>query len=396
MTHPAANPVIPLNRPEILESDIELVVDTLRRGTLSVGPCLLEFEQLVAERTRRSFGVGVSSGAIAIESALRALGIGPGDEVLVPAFGYSGMPNSVLNVGARPVFVDVDPMSLNMDPESAAKRIGKKTKAMLAALTFGNPAQFPELIALCSRMEIPMVENASEALGTTYGADNAGRWGRVACLGFWSNRQVTTGEGGMLVTHDDTLAASCRALRHQGRVDRMSFSGQPRDIGAILEHIAIGGYDARMTESAAALGCGQIRRLDSTIERRQAVATAYVRRLAANPDIVLPTIPEGSSVSWANFVIRLSTRYTCDDRDAIIGVLHRQDIGAANYYPATSLLPQVRAVMGTEPGQFPVAESAAARTIALPFFNDMTEEEVNIVCDVLEMALNRTGGTHRA
>jgi perosamine synthetase len=266
MPHPAANPVIPLNRPEILESDIELVVDTLRRGTLSVGPRLLEFEQLVAERTRRSFGVGVSSGAIAIEIALRALGIGPGDEVLVPAFGYSGMPNSVLNVGARPVFVDVDPMSLNMDPESAAKRIGKKTKAMLAALTFGNPAQFPELIALCSRMEIPMIENASEALGTTYGADNAGRWGRVACLGFWSNRQVTTGEGGMLVTHDDTLAASCRALRHQGRVDRMSFSGQPRDIGAILEHIAIGGYDARMTESAAALGCGQIRRLDSTIE----------------------------------------------------------------------------------------------------------------------------------
>ena len=392
----AANPVIPLNKPEILDEDIALVAETLRHGTLSMGPRLLEFEQLVAERTRRPFGVGVASGAIAIEIALRALGVGPGDEVLVPAFGFSGMPHSVLNVGARPVFVDVDPMSLNMDPASAARAIGKKTKAMLASLTFGNPAMMPELIALCSRMEIPMVENAAEALGTTLGQDNAGRFGRIACLGFWSNRQVTTGEGGMVVTHDDTLAAACRALRHQGRVDRMSFAAQPRDIGAILEHVQFGGYDARMTETAAALGCSQIRRLDATIARRQEIAASYLRRLAANPDIVLPTVPDGTGISWANFVVRLSTRFTADDRDAIIGVLHRQDVGAANYYPACSLLPQVRQAVGTEPGGFPVAESAAARTIALPFFNAMTDDEVETVCDVLEVALSRTGGASRA
>ena len=241
-----------------------------------------------------------------------------------------------------------------------------------------------------------MVENASEALGTTLGEDNAGRFGRIACIGFWTNRQVTTAEGGMVVTHDDTLAAACRALRHQGRVDRMSFAGQPRDIGAIIEHATLGGYDARMCELAAALGCAQVRRLDATIARRQEVAAAYLRRLAANPDIVLPTVPEGASVSWANFVIRLSTRFTADDRDAIISVLHRQDIGAANYYPAASLLPQVRALMGTEPGGFPVAESAAARAIALPFFNTMTQDDVETVCDVLEVALARTGGTHRA
>ncbi len=388
-------PVIPLNRPDIRAEDVELVAETIRTGTLSMGARLLEFEQLVAERTRRPFGIGISSGAMAIEVALRALGVGPGDEVLVPAFGASAMPHSVLNVGARPVFVDVDPLSLNMDPEAAARRIGKKTKAMLAALTFGNPARLPELIALCSRMEIPMVENAAEALGTTLGADNAGRFGRLACLGFWSNRQVTTGEGGMIVTHDDSLADACRALRHQGRVDRMSFAGQPRDIGAILEHTELGGYDARMPETEAALGCAQIRRLDETIARRQELATAYLRRLVANPDIVLPTVPDGASVSWANFVVRLSTRFTADDRDAIIGVLHRQDVGAANYYPAASLLPQVRALAGTEPGQFPVAESAAARAIALPFYNTMTEDDVETVCGVLEVALARTGGAAR-
>jgi perosamine synthetase len=391
----ANSPVIPLNKPDIRTEDIELVGETLRTGTLSMGARLLEFEQLVAERTRRPYGIGVCSGAMAIEIALKALGVGPGDEVLVPAFGASAMPHSVLNVGARPVFVDVDPLSLNMDPESAARRIGKKTRAMLAALTFGNPARLPELIALCSRMEIPMVENAAEALGSTIGADNAGRFGRIACLGFWSNRQVTTGEGGMVVTHDDTLAAACRALRHQGRVDRMSFAGQPRDIGAMLEHVELGGYDARLPEAEAALGCAQIRRLDETIARRQELATSYLRRLAANPDLVLPTVPEGAGISWANFVVRLSTRFTAEDRDAIIGVLHRQDVGAANYYPATSLLPQVRSLVGTEPGQFPVAESAAARTIALPFFNTMTQDEVETVCGVLEVALARTGGVSR-
>lgn len=390
------NTVIPINRPEILEEDIELVVESLRRGTLYMGPRLLEFEQLVAERARRPFGVGVASGAIAFEIALRALGIGPGDEVLVPAFGYSGMAHSVLNVGARPVFVDVDPLSLNMDPEAAARKVGKKTRAMLAALTFGNPAMMPELIALCSRMEIPMVENAGEALGTTLGSDNAGRWGRIACLGFWANRPVTTGEGGMLVTHDDTLAAACRALRHQGRVDRMSFSGQPRDIGAIHEHVALGGYDARLAETSAALGCAQVRRLDATIARRQELAAAYVRRLAGNPEVILPTVPDGASVSWSTFVVRLTTRFTADDRDAVIGVLHRQDIGAANYYPAASLLPQVRNVMGTEPGECPVAEAAAARTIALPFFNQMTEDDVETVCGVLEVALSRTGAAGRS
>ena len=388
--------VIPLNRPEIHEDDIALVVETLRQGTLTLGTRLLEFEQLVAERTRRRFGIGVSSGAAAIEIALRALGIGPGDEVLVPAFGFSSMPHSVLNVGARPVFVDVDPVSLNMDPERAARRIGPKTKAMFAALTFGNPACMPGLIALCSRMEIPMVENAAEALGTTLGEDNAGRFGRLACLGFWTNRPVTTGEGGMVVTHDDALASACRAIRHQGRIDRMSFAGQPRDIGSILEYVSTGGYDGRLGELEAALGCAQMRRLDATIARRQDLAATYMRRLAADPEVVLPTVPDGASVSWSNFVVRLTTRFTEDDRNAIIGVLHRQDIGAANYYPAAHLLPQVRAVMGTEPGECPVAEGAAARAIALPFHGGMDESDVDTVCATLEVAIARHGGVTRS
>jgi perosamine synthetase len=388
--------VIPLNQAEVTDEDVRCVAEALRTGVLTLGTFLAEFEQLVAERTRRTHAVGVGSGAAAIEIALHALGIGPGDEVLVPAFGFSSMPHSVLNVGARPVFVDVDPLSLNMDPERAAAACGKRTKAILAALTFGNPAKLPELISLASRMEIPMIENATEALGTTYGTDNAGRFGRIAALGFWANRQVTTGEGGMLVTHDDALARACRAIRHQGREDRVSFATQTRDLGALLEYTGLAGYDGRLSELAAALGCSQVRRLDQTIVRRQAIANAYVQRLAANPDVLLPTVPEGASVSWSSFVIRLTTRFTADDRDAVIGVLHRQDVGAANYFPAIPTLPRVRTVCGHEPGEFPAAESAAARTIALPFFNAMTEDQVDVVCSTLEVALGRIGGTGRA
>lgn len=386
--------VIPLNQPDIQEEDIRLVVESLRTGVLTMGQFLLEFEQLCAERARRPHAIGVCSGAMALEIALRSLGIGPGDEVLVPAFGFSSMLNSVLHLGATPVFVDVDPLSLNMDPEQAPKAIGKRTKCMLAALTFGNPARLPELISLCSRMELPMVENAGEAIGTTFGSDNAGRFGRLACFGFWTNRAVTTGEGGIVVTHDDRLAAACRAIRQQGRVDRMSFPGQGRDSGSIIECIS-SGYDARMPEMCAALGVGQVRRLDDTIARRQAIAGAYIRRLAANPDVILPTVPDGATVSWANFVVRLSNRYSSEDRDAIISVLHRQDVGAANYYPALHTLPHARLAMQHEPGDFPVAEAAAARTIALPFFNTMTEDQVETVCGTLEVALQRVGGMAR-
>ncbi|MFM8785787.1 MAG: glutamine-hydrolyzing GMP synthase [Phycisphaerales bacterium] len=171
-----------------------------------------------------------------------------------------------------------------------------------------------------------------------------------------------------------------------------------RDCDEILleEIVSAGGYDGRLGELEAALGCAQMRRLDATIARRQDLAATYMRRLAADPEVVLPTVPDGASVSWSNFVVRLTTRFTEDDRNAIIGVLHRQDIGAANYYPAAHLLPQVRAVMGTEPGECPVAEGAAARAIALPFHGGMDESDVDTVCATLEVAIARHGGVTRS
>jgi perosamine synthetase len=384
--------MIPLHQPALDPEDFEAVSASLRSGRLTMGPALVAFEQAMAQRTRRPHGVGVASGSIAMEIALKALGIGTGDEVLVSAFGYSSNVNAVLHVGARPVFVDADPATLNMDPRKAERAATPRTRAMLVAETFGNPGGMNELIALCSRLEIPMVENATEGLGCEIGSENVGRFGRLACFGFFTNRPITTGEGGMIVTHDDHLARACRAMRHQGRVDRYSFPDQPQELGTKLQH-AFDGYDARLPEMNAALGLSQLRRLDASMQRRSEVADAYVRRLAGEPDVILPNVPSDCRMSWSSFVIRLSDRFTKDDRDFIIDGMHRLDIGAADWWPCAALLPHVRQALGHQPGDFPVAERLAQRTLALPFFERITEVDIDAVCDALRLLMGRVGAS---
>jgi len=381
-------PVIPLNQPWLTDDDVRAVTESLRRGRLVMGPAVLDFERLMAECTRRPYAIAVASGGLAIEIALKALGIGPGDEVILPAFGHASNVHSVLHCGARPVFADIEPRTLNMSADAVERAVTVKTRAVLAVAPFGNPAGLRPLISLCTRIEVPMIENGGEGLGSRIGDDNVGRFGRIATFGFFVNRPVTTGEGGMIVTHDDHLAAACRALRNQGRVDRMSFPGQDADLGMILDH-RLDGYDARMPELCAALGASQLRRLDESIDRRTELVEHYVERLCGNADLILPTIPEDARVSWSAFVVRLSDRFSSLDRDMIINTLHRHDIGAANYYPCQALLPHVREAIGTQPGDFPIAESIAGRTLALPLFDRMSVQDVQTVAQVLELAINR-------
>ncbi|MCE9620318.1 MAG: DegT/DnrJ/EryC1/StrS aminotransferase family protein [Planctomycetes bacterium] len=384
--------MIPLYKPTFAPEDFDAVQQSMRSGCTTMGPKLVEFERQMARQTRRTHGIGVNSGSLAIEISLRALGIGPGDEVLVSAFGYSANVNSVLHVGATPVFVDVDPRTMNMDPAAAEQKSSPKTRAMLVAETFGNPAGFTDLIALCTQLEIPMIENGTEGLGGTCGKDNIGRFGRIACFGFFASRLITTGEGGMIVTHDDHLAAACRAIRHQGRVDRYSFPDQPCDLGMKMEH-AYDGYDGRLPEMNAALGLSQLQRLDATLAQHAKVAQSYTRRLGGEPDILLPNPPQECKMSWSNFVIRLSDRFTKDDRDQIIDGMHRLDIGAADWWPCAALLPHVRKKTHHEPGDFPLAERLSHRTIALPFFESISESEIDDVCQTLKTLMSRVGAT---
>ncbi|MCI0364690.1 MAG: DegT/DnrJ/EryC1/StrS family aminotransferase [Phycisphaerales bacterium] len=400
-----ANP-IPLSAPDITELEVRLVTQTLRSGRLSIGPRLEEFERLVGERVNRPHAVGVSSGTAGLHLALLALGIGPGDEVITPAFSFVASANCVLYVGAKPVFVDCDPRTLNMKLEDVEKAITEKTKAIIGVEVFGNPCGMLELAALAARYEIPLVEDAAEGLGGQKGPDPIGRFGRVAVFGFYPSKQITTGEGGMIVTHDDKLADLCRSMRNQGRAGPSYLTGAGLHAIPALEVIpglgmglgaALGswlvhervGYNFRLSEINAALGVAQMQRLNEIVEARERVAEAYTRRLMPNPNLIVPNISEDTRMSWFVYVVRLTDQFTSDDRDFILEGLRRHEVGASNYFPPIPLLPPYRKLFGFQPGDFPVAESVSQRTIALPFFNRLTEREIDLVCQTLEVMIQR-------
>jgi perosamine synthetase len=356
---------LPLSQPDITEAEIRAVVETLRSGRLALGPRLEAFERLVAQRVKRQYGIGVNSGTSGLHLCLAALGVGPGDEVITPAFSFVASANCVLHVGATPVFVDCDPRTLNVLPRSVESRITEKTKAIIGVEVFGNPAGMAELAALAGKYEIPLVEDCSEALGGRVRDEPVGSFGRLAVFGFYPNKQITTGEGGMVLTDDDRLAELCRSMRNQGRSPEIVEAGQ--GLGSWLSHERMG-FNFRMSEINAALGLAQMRRLDQLIEARQRVAAAYTRRLRGNTELILPTVEPDTFMSWFVYVVRLSDRFSEDDRDYIIKGLRRHDVGASD---------------------FPVAESVAHRTVALPFFTRLTEREVDLVCQTLELMITR-------
>ncbi len=403
---------IPLSSPDITEHEIRAVVSTLRSGRLSIGPKLEEFESLVALRCRRPYAVGVNSGTSGLHLLMLALGIGPGDEVITPSFSFVASANCIMYVGAKPVFVDCDPLTYNMDLDDVERAITPRTKAIIGVEVFGNPAGMAELAAIAARHEIHLIEDACEGLGSCKGKDPVGRFGRAAVFGFYPNKQITTGEGGMVVTHDDKLADLLRSLRNQGRAGSTSTSMQtaggtpghphvlPTEVapglgfglgaalGSWLVHERVG-YNFRLSEINAALGIAQMERLDEIIEQRQRVADAYTRRLLGNPHVIVPTVDDDVTMSWFVYVVRLTDQFTASDRDAILEGMRRHEIGVSNYFPPIHLLPPYRSRFGCKPGDFPVCESIAQRTIALPFYNRLTENEIDLVCQTLDVMIQR-------
>jgi perosamine synthetase len=377
---------IPLSLPDITNADVSAVADAVRSGRLSIGPQLERFEDMVADRTGRRHGIGVSSGTAGLHLALLALGVGPGDEVITPAFSFIASANCVLYVGAKPVFVDCDSRTMNMNLEDVEAKITDRTKAIIGVEVFGNPVGMDKLASLAARYEIPLVEDSCEGLGARLGARPVGGFGRVSVFGFYPNKQITTGEGGMIVTDDDAVAAACRSMRNQGRAETPA-DGQAA-LGNWLNHEVLG-YNYRMNELCAALGVSQMNRLDQLIERRQIVAATYTRRLSGNCDLLLPTVSPDAFMSWFVFVVRLSERFTVDDRDYIITGLRRHDVGASNYFPPIPMQPFYRKLFGYKPGDFPVAEWISQRTIALPFFTRLTDRDVDLVCQTLELMITR-------
>ncbi len=375
---------IPLSRPDITDADAAAVLQTLRSGRLALGPMAERFEQEVARRSGRCHGVACASGTAGLHMALLAMGVGPGDEVITTPFSFVASANVILYVGAKPVFVDIEPKSLNMKPAAIEAAITPRTKAILAVETFGDPTHMPEYRAIAARHEIRMLEDCCEALGSRLNDRPAGSFGHAGVFAFYPNKQITTGEGGVIVTDDDRLADLCRSLRNQGRAIGQGGGG----VGSWLTHERLG-FNYRMSELNAALGVAQVQRLDQIIEKRQRVARLYIERLLDHSDVIVPTIDERTVMSWFVFVVRLSDRYGREERDRIIEGMHRHDVGAAPYFPCIHLQPFYREQHGFREGMFPVAEAVSRRTIALPFHTNLTEREVDLAVQTLALMISR-------
>lgn len=368
---------IPLSRPDITQREIDAVVDVLHTDTLSIGPKAVEFESLCAKMAGRRHGVAVSSGTAGLHCAMIAGGIGAGDEVITTPFSFVASANCILYVGARPVFVDIDPVTLNLDLDKVNAAITPQTKGIVGVEVFGHPGGMPELEQIAQKNDLVLVEDSCEGFGGRVGRRAIGSFGRASVFAFYPNKQITTGEGGMIVTDDDNVAAMCRSLRNQGR-DGMAW----------LAHQRLG-YNYRLSEINAALGVAQMERVDEILEGRRRVAHLYMDRLMTSRFLILPTLTMDDLMSWFVFVVRLNDLFEPGDRDAVMNMLREAGIGCNNYFPPIHLQPYMSELFALKAGDFPVCEYVAARTLALPFFSRMTVKQVETVCNVLERSLEK-------
>ncbi len=366
----ARTDAIPLARPEIDTREETLVLEVLRSGRLSLGPMGERFERELAAWLGVEDAVAVSSGTTALHLGVRALGWGPGDEVLTSPFSFVASANCLLYEGAKPIFCDVDPVTLDLDPAAVEAALSERSAGILPVHIFGYPAAMPELEAIAARNGLGLLEDACEALGAV---DSEGRRvgarGNLATFAFYANKQLTTGEGGMIVPSDPAVAAKLRSERNQGRAPDMGW----------LDHGGVG-FNYRLSDVAAALGVAQTEKLDRMLERRAAVAALYEEGLVGVEGVTAPSAGRGAERrSWFVYVVRLDDGI---DRDATIARLAEQGIAAKAYLPCIHLFPHLRE-LGYGEGQFPVAEAASAGTLALPFFTALGESQVARVCEAL-------------
>ena len=369
--------MIPLAKPEIGAREEELVLEVLRSGQLSLGPMLERFEREFAAWLGVDDAVAVSSGTAALHLGVRANGWGAGEEVVTSPLSFVASANCLLYEGARPVFCDVDPETLNLDPAATAAAVGEHTVGILPVHIFGYPAAMPELEALAEKQGLGILEDACEALGAVDSeGKRVGARGNLATFAFYANKQLATGEGGMVAPPDPEVAERLRSERNQARAPDMGW----------LDHGGLG-FNYRLSDVAAALGVAQLEKLDSMLAARERVASLYAEGLAALgfDDLVLPGPGHTPARrSWFVYVVQLPEDV---DRDAAIRDLGERGIASKPYLPCIHLFPHLRE-LGYREGQFPVAEAASARSLALPFFPSMSESQVTQVCESLAGSLS--------
>ncbi len=364
---------VPLSSPDIIDKDIEAVVGVMKTRFLSIGPKIVEFEKRMGSFAGTKYAVAVNSGTSALHLIIRGMGIGEGGTVITTPFSFIASSNCILFEGARPLFIDIEEETLNLDADKVEEKIRNmsseefaKVKALLVVDAFGQPADWDRFTTIAKKYNLLLIEDSAEALGSEYKGKKCGSFGEAGVFAFYPNKQITTGEGGALVTDDAELVRLARSMRSQGRGES----------GEWLDHERLG-YNYRMDELSSALGCSQMERIEEILDKREKVAIMYGEKLAEVEEVQVPYIaPYVSRMSWFVYVVRLDRGI---DRNGVIKYLNEEGVQCKPYFTPIHLQPFYRKMFGYKEGDFPVTEDVTERTIALPFFNNLKEEQIDYV-----------------
>jgi len=372
---------IPLSSPDIIEKDIKAVMEVMNSRFLSIGPKVVEFEKKMSEYAGVKFAVAVNSGTSALHLIIRGMDIKEGDKVLTTPFSFISSSNCILFERATPLFVDIEESTLNVDAEKTVELLEslsgeelKKVKALVVVDVFGQPADWDRFREIGKKYNLKLIDDSAEALGSEYKGRKCGSFGEAGVFAFYPNKQISTGEGGIVVTDDEELARLTRSMRSQGRGES----------GEWLDHERLG-YNFRMDELSAALGCSQMERIEEILDKRTKVAGMYGKKLAKIEEVQVPYIaPYVSKMSWFVYVVRLERGI---DRNKVITFLNEEGVQCKPYFTPIHLQPFYRKMFGYKEGDFPITEDVAGRTIALPFFNNLKEEQIEYVVERLKKSI---------
>jgi len=358
----------PIAKPYITKDEEKAVLEVLRSGNLSLGPKIPEFEKKFAERIGTKYACAVSSGTAGLHLSLIAAGIGAGDEVITSPFSFVASSNAILYVGAKPIFVDINPRTYNIDPKNIESAITKRTKAILVVHIFGQAADMDPIVKIARKHKLKIIEDACESIGATYRGRRVGTFGEAAVFAFYPNKQMTTGEGGMIVTDNEEVYKLCRSLRNQGRGENRQW----------LDHQRLG-YNYRMDDMSAAIGIAQLKKLDFLISEKQKIAGWYDDFLAPYAKLVQRPWIAPANVS-TRFVYSVVLKNKVPHQDRVIKDLEKRGISAKPYLPSIHLFTFYRKIFGYKEGDFPVSEMVSNKSVALPFYIGLKKSDIGYIC----------------
>lgn len=371
---------ISLAKPDITAKEKKAVLEVLNTSSLSLGKKYIEFQNALAKFAGVKYAVVCNSGTSALHMIVRALRIKEGDEVITTPFSFVASANCILYEKAKPVFVDVDKNTFNIDVSKIEEKITQRTKAIIAVDVFSHPAEWDALQKIAKKHNLFLIEDSAEALGSVYRGKQCGSFGDAGVFAFYPNKQITTGEGGAVLTNDKHIAELCQSMTNQGRkVEDEKW----------LEHVRLG-YNYRLDEMSAALGIVQLKRINEIIKKRKKVAGLYSKKLAHIEGVRVPYSAPGSDMSWFVYVVVLSEELAEEKRNMVIKEMAKRGIQCSNYFQPIHLQPFYKNEFDYKEGDFPVTENIGKRTLALPFFNDLTEKEIDFIVKNLQEVLHET------